>query len=57
MCDVLEAVEALSAKWRLLCTKLRVKEDNIEKDNPGDSPWDLPLEGIGEWLRLNYDYQ
>ena len=57
--DVLDTVEPLSAKWRLLSTKLRLKEsalDVIEHNHPGDARTCLYM-ALGEWLRLNYDIQ
>ena len=57
--DVLEEVEDLSANWRTLCVKLHLREsglDVIEQDNPKDCQACL-YKGLGEWLKLNYDYQ
>lgn len=57
--DVLDAVETLSSKWRLLSTKLRIKEstlDTIQQNNPKDVQTCL-REALVEWLKLNYDYQ
>ena len=57
--DVVDAVEPLASKWRRLCTKLRLKETNldvIERNNPGDMHGCLH-KALGEWLRLNYDHQ
>ena len=59
MGDVLDAVETLSAQWRLLSTKLRLKEstlDIIERNYPTDVQTCL-YKALGEWLRLNYDHQ
>ncbi len=59
MGDVLDAVEALSAQWRLLSIKLRIKEstlDIIERNYPTDVQTCL-YKALGEWLRLNYDHQ
>ena len=56
---VLDRVEPLSARWRQLATKLRLKEsalDVIERDHPGDARTCLHM-AMGEWLRLNYDLQ
>ena len=57
--DVLDAVETLSSKWRLLSTKLRIREtslDLIEHNHPKDAKTCL-YKALGEWLRLNYDHQ
>ena len=59
MRDVLDAVESLSSKWRILSTKLGLKEDaldTIESNNPGDVVVCLH-KALGEWLKLNYDHQ
>ena len=59
MSDVLDEVESLSSKWRLLLTKLGVKQstlDSIKANNAGDVKMCL-FEALGEWLRLNYDHQ
>ena len=57
--DVLDAVETLSSEWRLLSTKLRIKEstlDVIERNYPTNVQTCL-YKALGEWLRLNYDHQ
>ena len=57
--DVLDAIEPLASKWRILTTKLRLKEstlDIIEHNNPGDVIACLH-KALGEWLRLNYDHK
>ena len=57
--DVVDAVEPLASKWRILTTKLRLKQstlDVIERNNPGDVVSCLH-KAMGEWLRLNYDHQ
>ena len=57
--DVLEAVKSLSARWRIFCVMLRIKEHSlelIEQNHSGDSETCL-YKALGEWLRLNYDYQ
>ena len=59
LCDVLDEVESLSSKWKLLSTKLRIKESSlsiIEKNNPSDVQTCL-YKALGEWLKLNYDHQ
>ena len=56
---MLDAVETISAKWSLLCTKLGVKQsslDLIRRNYLGDAKMCL-YEALGEWLRLNYDHQ
>ena len=57
--DVLDAVEPLASEWRILSTKLRLKEstlDVIERNNPGNMVACLH-KALGEWLKLNYDHQ
>jgi len=57
--NVLNAVEPLSARWRLLSSKLGLPEsalDVIECDHPGDAKTCL-YKALGEWLRQNYDHQ
>ena len=56
---MLEAVETLSAKWRLLCTKLGISESSlstIEANHPRSVEHCL-YDALREWLKLNYDYQ
>ena len=57
--DVLDEVETLSSKWRLLSVKLRIKEsslDVIERNYPSDVRSCL-YRALGEWLKLNYNHQ
>ena len=57
--DVFDYVETLSAQWKVLATKLRIKLHTVEviqKNNPGDVMTCLN-EILGQWLKLNYDYQ
>ena len=52
-------METLSAKWRVFATKLRIKHhtiDEVQKNYPGDVMTCLN-EALGQWLKLNYDYQ
>ena len=59
MKDVMEAVEKVSSKWRLLSMKLGIEEnslDLIECNHSGDAKSCL-YKGLGEWLRLNYDHK
>ena len=59
MGDVLDAVETLSSRWRLLSTKLHIREstlDAIERSYPTDVQTCL-YKALGEWLKLNYDHQ
>ena len=59
MGDVLEAVEALSAQWRVFCIKLRLRDadlDLIEQNYTGDSKTCLS-KCLSMWLKQNYDYQ
>ena len=54
-----DAVETISAKWEVLATKLRIQQHTIEaikKNNPGDVDVCLNIM-LGQWLKLNYDYQ
>ena len=56
---VLNAVEKLSAKWRLLSVELGIREstlDLIEHDHSGDAKMCL-YNVLGEWLKLNYDVE
>ena len=56
---VLNAVEKLSAKWRLLSVELGIGEstlDLIEHDHSGDAKMCL-YKVLGEWLKLNYDVE
>ena len=56
---VLNAVEKLSAKWRLLSVELGIEEstlDLIERDNSGDAKMCL-YKVLGEWLKLTYDVE
>ena len=55
----MDAVEPLASEWRRLSTKLRLREtilDAIERNNPGNVGACLH-KALGEWLRLNYNYQ
>lgn len=57
--DVLETVETLSAKWRLLSVKLGIKESSlntIHQNNAGDVESCL-YKALVEWLKMNYDHQ
>ena len=59
MGDVLEAVETLSSKWRLLCVRLGIREsslDIIQRNHPHDVESCL-YDALREWLKCNYDYQ
>lgn len=58
MGDIFDAVESLSAKWKVLATKLRINHhtDTIQQNNPGDAMICLN-EALGQWLKLNYDYR
>ena len=54
-----DTVETLSAKWEVLATKLRIQQHTVEaikKNNPGDVDVCLNIT-LGQWLKLNYDYQ
>ena len=53
------AVEELSFRWRVFCTKLCLRQhslDLINRDNSGDSKTCLCM-ALGDWLKLNYDYK
>ena len=55
----MDAVKPLASKWRKLCTELGFKEGTlnvIEHNNPGNMDGCL-RNALGEWLKLNYDYQ
>ena len=59
MNDVLDEVETLSSQWKLLSTKLCIKDSSlgiIEKNHPSDVQTCL-LEALREWLKLNYNHQ
>ena len=56
--EVLNEVEEISAKWKVLGTKLGIKggtKEAIEKDN--GTSLECLNEMLTAWLRLNYDYQ
>lgn len=58
MGDVYESVEVLAAQWKVLSTKLRLKESAvniIEHDYPRDARTCL-REALAEWLKLNYSH-
>ena len=57
--DVLNAVESISSKWRLLFSKLGIRRSTLERikhDHPGDAKMCL-YDALGEWLSMNYDHQ
>ena len=57
--DVLDAVESLSGKWKMLSTKLGIKTssiDVIEHNHPGDVKACL-YDALVDWLKMNYDHQ
>ena len=57
--DLGDEVEVLCSQWRLLSTKLRLKEsslDLIERNYPTNAQMCLH-KALGEWLRLNYNHE
>ena len=59
MKHVLNAVEKLSAKWRLFSVELGIEEstlDLIEHDHSGNAKMCL-YNVLREWLKLNYDVE
>ena len=58
LADVLEAVEPLSRKWRMLCIKLGITNNDlglIEHNHHGDAHTCL-FEALEVWLKLNYNH-
>ena len=56
--EVMDTVEILSAQWRQLSNKLRLKVaalNRIEQNYPRDCMMCLDM-ALLEWLNLNYDY-
>ena len=56
--EVLNEVEEISAKWKVLGTKLGIKsgtKEAIKKDN--DTSLECLIEMLTVWLKLNYDYK
>ena len=53
-----DALQFLSAKWKVLATRLHIQKHTIEtiqKNNPGDVD-DCLIEMLGHWLELDYNY-
>ena len=56
---MLIAVKSLSARWRVFCTILHLRSENlnvIERNNPGDAETCL-CSALEDWLKMNYDYK
>ena len=56
--DVFDEVEKLSSRWKLLATKLRLRNHAVEniQENCSDVMSSLN-EALKEWLKLNYNHQ
>ena len=56
--DIFDEVEKLSPKWKLLTTKLRLRNHVVEniQENCSDVMSRLD-EALKEWLKLNYNHQ
>ena len=57
--DVLNEVEALTAKWRVLCIKLHIRPSRLDliKQNYPTNCETCLCKGLEEWLKLNYDHR
>ena len=56
--DIFDEVEKLSPKWKLLTTKLRLRNHVVE--NIQENCFDVMSrldEALKEWLKLNYNHQ
>ena len=56
--DIFDEVEKLSPKWKLLTTKLRLRNHVVEniQENCSDVMSRLD-EALKEWLKLNYNHK